>query len=852
MGSSRPRLFVLHAAGRADIGVPPRPEYTERAGEILTRLERAAPVERRRLLLLQDMQQDAGEVAPLASLIRQLDLTDNPELHLVVMSTVHREVTQIAQQVVRGVQDFPDLYGAAVTSAEVVVGDSLEERDVQPVVRRHLAKQVPTSYDRAVVTWGSGSTQLLFNGLDALVASGIPWSMVEVSPYREAKVRTYDPTGGLPVDPLVPLLRRWRCHDLLQELVQEGLVQVTPQQAGQLEQEATWWGQGYVEPTVERLLAVMAAALIRRDGSSGFAVRAYVERRYQQLLQVDQARLSESESLVDLLARFRYRPNGSPRTLGEQLGKIRDSRRHDVARSQQTESGRWLLSQRVELLNKFGAKSSHERQGPPTQYLDALREELAEVTAAMKTDFIGPFDQLPLVPADRVWYVSLLGEKPRLEVLEQVADAALDPGKYAQLDPLVRRYLGVGDNEPIPLGFLLLGTQSASVDRAVELRHRLAAQFTAAGTDRFTVAADVVVDRDAAGQPVDFSEQAAYDLLSRHLGEDTAAIVLVPTGWKPHVLSTMIAAQRIAAERGTPLYLRQLVNRRRDVVSASLHRLPMRFGTDVAIVTAALHALDVGELDTAARLLDTTSDGNRFDRGRSLADRVAALSHVLRCDLAQLSMWPQGMGGPETDRLALTLGLLPDRVAFWVTLSQHTNDVVTHSRSVIGACASIEQSVKKFVLKVLRNKGLEKTYRDQARREFTDLFDVRNQLPISHGTRLPGKGTVDDLVQRQTGRRFHTTVDLLLGMEEKAQEVVKRIQADAVHAGHLHIDAAILPHQRRPVAEVTLAVQYRQLRAEVQRMQEQVRQHYSQVRQQEPEHRPAVPVRVLPGQDQTE
>jgi len=92
-----------------------------------------------------------------------------------------------------------------------------------------------------------------------------------------------------------------------------------------------------------------------------------------------------------------------------------------------------------------------------------------------------------------------------------------------------------------------------------------------------------------------FNTDAAYTLLHEHFQRvrtEVGALVLVPTGPKPLVLPLLMAAFRLAAQHGIPLFLRQLA-------SGAMPLLPAHFGTDSQLLGLARPALDIPELDVA-------------------------------------------------------------------------------------------------------------------------------------------------------------------------------------------------------------------------------------------------------------
>lgn len=785
MNESVGTLYLLCAAGHADLGIGSKDAEGRRA--LIDRLERTTdPQEIARILRLRLPEQNSGEEAPLASGLKAVSADPNQKVCLVIGCT--DVVADIAGAIKHGLTQLPDVYGRQIDQVSVAYAASLEEAHVIQAYQTELKRLGATSDNRAVLLWGSGSTQLILGATEATTGLGIPWALALVAPDEPGRMITFDPTAGLPIDPLVPLLRRWRYHDLLWQLVDKGIIHVDPDQQKILQAEAEQWGHAYVEPNAARLRTVMAAALMRGDASGGFAVRAYVEQRYTELYEQDGSPVHLLKWADERQARKGKARRGKGRKarngeegstfLGLRLKAVREITANDgeqLVAAKTARSGRWLTSHVVDQLNEMGKRSSHELRPPTPEMLQALQAELTECG-----DLPGPVDSesltqaklhpLTLLPARTVWYLSILGDsKPgHKHVIEQIAEATADQGLHARIDVPVRTYLGLREDEAMPMALLILGTQSGTIDAASGLANRLNRP------DRPAIAAMIPDGEGSAPHAVPhpnprptrrpgqtITPQQAKELLRGHLSEDAGALVVIPTGPKPHVLPLLTAAQQIAAERGIPLFLRQLVTRNQQVEDAGTHRLPMRFGTDLGVLSAALHALEIAELDTAARLLGVTS------AGQDLAARAAALSAALRCELVpDAAAWPAEVtAGLTPDKL--TLGLLADRIEVWAKLPHLNDDLATQSRALIGACATADSSVK-AAAKVMSQS--EADLMSEMKTLLRPMRTVRNKLPVTHGTRLTEHDGLDTLVARQTKREFHNVPDLLAAMVRRARD----------------------------------------------------------------------------------
>lgn len=736
MVADAPVHYLIHTPGCADLGVEPRSPDQEC---LLYSLATATDPERiTALLRLRLPEQKAGTEAPIAAALDLTSQEETPPNTCLVMVAVGN-VRKIAQAIERALALAPSAYGSAFAEIAIVSAEYLTEKEVANAVREFLGKRVRPGLDRVTMTWGSGSTQVAFGALDAIIEHGAPWALIATHPTTAARHAVFDPVTDLPVDPLVPLLRRWRYYDLVARLARGGLIRVTESQHRVIRYEAEQLGRAYLEPTAAGLRTIMAAALMRNDASSGFAVRAYVEARYQEL-RADRGNVDR-----DLLEWAASKVHSGYPTLGHLIRLIcEETTDPDIVASKSSPSGLFLLSGVVKELNKMGRNSAHELRPTDEANLKELRSHLAALDQSeADTAEAAGLSPLSLVPGRRVWYVAILplpSDKGD-PIIQQVVTAASDPHVAASVDSPVRSYLGVPEGQLLPLGILIFGTS-----RTAEAARELAADLRSTNRPSTSV---VIDDSFVEGSAREHRGDWMRRTLHAHLSDDAAAVVLIPSGPKEHVLSLLHAAQRVAATRGIPLYLRQLVDKQQSVIGAGMHRMPLRFGADLALLTAALHALDCGELDTAGRLLSAAGTGQR------LSAKVMSLSHALRCDRSRLREWPaEVVVGCHEDEL--TKPMIAERIEVWASLPYLSSDVATQMRAIVGACASIEVSTKRHE-------------RHQLRKEtFPELYAVRDCLPITHGGVLPAGG-VASLVRDASNRGFHTAGELLTGMAERAR-----------------------------------------------------------------------------------
>lgn len=760
------RWWLLHGVGAADVGVSSDRDNTDQARyqerrRALHEITDPALLRDRLVRLCWDGPV-TGQLSPLAGATHALPTSDPVRLVLVATPTTR----SLADALVAALNRVPDAFGPtlAVTVAQVegtAASGGLVEDEVTTALAPHLRDA--DEDDRVLITWGSGSTQVAFGSVEAAIRARLRWLFVNVgSPSPAERYVLLNPSDGLD-DPLVPLLLRWRYHDLLADLIREGRVTVPDELQQAVLTGREHWQEAYLRPTADNLHRLMADALMRGDATSGFAVRAYIPLQYRQL------RDREDPPPLDLIA-WAERKRGR-RPLGKLLGLIRrEEIDQEVHRAKNTASGQWLLGDTVEILNEAGKEASHELTPPPA----ALRRSLREHLATVPTDQPLMPDPVQLLPAMDAWYVTIVGKgsildhPPRLHPLQLVAKAATewkaaDPDPAAckavedRADPEVARYLGVQNPTEVDRHYLILGTSQGSEHDAVELARRVNAFCTAD-----VAMVDIVPDPAAA--PL-FDTAAAYALLRGHFQRvrtDVGAMVLVPTGPKPHVLALFMAALRLAAQEGIPLFLRQLI-------SGPMHLLPVRFGADHLLLGLARHALNILELNVAVRLLHSCS------AGRDLALRTDQLRNAWRCDNPYDSEhWP-GVFPSSWSRRNRATGLVCQRVQTWADLAGAYREPAHGMRAVMGACAVLERSIRTAqppqgdekeqgddAWASFQQQTRQRAHGDNHARVLRTLFQVRNKLPISHGAGDVEK--LDVLIGRELGSSSPVGAAELLGL----------------------------------------------------------------------------------------
>ncbi|MFF0097749.1 hypothetical protein ACFYO8_00315 [Micromonospora sp. NPDC005257] len=558
--------------------------------------------------------------SPLLGTLAVLDNT--PDLTVVVLGTDQRQphcldTLPIAEAIAaiinkRAAED--DAYPFR-TAAALAVPD-LQEESVVTALTAHLGES--TSYEQALMTWGSGSTTMAMGALTALSQAGVPWQLVLTN--NPAGASVVDPLDQLDVDPVVGVFVRWRMYDSLADLARQEppTVQLTDAQHDLIDRAAQRRRAGLEARDCASLRAVLADAVVRRDGTASLAVRRYVTSRYEELLALDKADHPWAE---DLLRKYE-KPNGGP-PLGAKLRKITHNHHDDpmVCASIDLQSYRWLFGPVVTSLQNIG-KGSHNLR-PPAGCDSKI---LGEYLSRYKTDETGWADvglpEPPVTPADTVLAVwpagiqrrsgSIEGERRSIVAGETVGQQL----SQHDLPEAVSRHVGL---DKMQIRALILGVDDGhgSRDLAEADAHRIrTSTHEATGEPRGEAWIEWT---DLAGAESTTIERAIDARLTR----ETAALLLIPTGSKSVVLALLGAMRRLGARRGVPLFVRQ--NAKSGSPGAyEVHQWPALTGGDLPLLIAARRALQSLELDVAWRLLAASAiDRTVIEKARQLADAFA-------------------------------------------------------------------------------------------------------------------------------------------------------------------------------------------------------------------------------------
>lgn len=521
----------------------------------------------------------------------------------------------------------------------------LEERTVlAELIERHRDPR-PGVTDRMAIAWGSGATSTPFSAISAAVRLRLPWSLLDYTSRELSAAVEVDPLAAVDQSlPLaVPYLIRLR---LFHELARaaglgtdaERQVRLTEEQERAVSAMVDLVDRGYRADDPESLRQVAWEALVRWDGTAGFALRRYVIARYHAMC----AHLGVAP--VETAEEIRKRGNGA--FIVPILGKLRELA---VARAKEDPTHRpdaWLASDSVEVINRFGS-AAHDLKRPSPDEAEQIARWLVQ------------WDGLSTAEAD---VVTRFGVRPSTgpgSGLLAVWPVGRDDGDGRPSVPLhlvqrgpgeaVEQFLGSGG---FPLHALLLAT-AKSHPAADRQREQLVP------SDARDVTASVqLVGPDFLDLALVRSQIRVYlsEILAQH-GEALGALLLVPTGPKAVVLAALQELFRISAERAIPLFVRDLAV---DATSplGGLHLWPAAIGHDGPLLTAALGALDRLELDAAARLLAGTT------RAADLAVECQALARAFTGRDEDWSAWRRPAAAPPAEdwvvqgRLAQRLDLI--------------------------------------------------------------------------------------------------------------------------------------------------------------------------------------------------
>jgi hypothetical protein len=597
--------LLVHAVGESDLHLSAKPPRGDakgdweaarcvRVGDRLAQLASLLPqdgrpagelVELTRLLTEGGWDDDAESTdATVGPLFAALDATEG-EVDVVLVGTKQKpagplDTWRIANRLAEALDA-----GAArrIVRTHVVTIRGLAETPVAEGLGKYLrGRDVrPGDGTTALVTWGSGSTSLAMGCLTALSQAGIAWRLV-VGSEADAGATVVDPLDHLGVDPVAALLVRWRMFGVLESLAGQDrpTVRLSPDQRDLVRRSAQRSRDGLVNQDTAGLRAVVADAVVRRDGTAGLAVRRYIEAHYRELLEKDRVKAPEAKDLLKWIA-AKY---PKKKTLGARIGQIRKS-----GIDKTSPSARWLLGPDACALNTIG-KASHELRPPEVEVAARVGKHLQKQDQEHGVDESGWAENglpvPPVVPTHTVLAVWGLGNSPKKgqpSVADQLAGEVPVP---------VQKHFA-GETAPVGLRALVFGTvgEGGSLGQAQADVGRL-------NQSGLTRAWAQGVDRN------DISVDQLEEQIEARLVPEVGALLLVPTGLKPLTLRLVRAMRRIGAHHGLPLFVREMDGPGRSESAApGVHLWPALTGGDLALLEAAREALEGLELDVAWRLL---------------------------------------------------------------------------------------------------------------------------------------------------------------------------------------------------------------------------------------------------------
>lgn len=676
---ARMRLLV-HVAGEADFFLNSQDHsssVSERADQarsrrseieaLLDRPEGAGVV--RRMLTNEAPQAGSASIPGTSPVLGALDtLATTPDLTVLIIGTSQRPpgpldtlpIARTLAEVLTGIHRADESYPVQAVTVLPVAG--LAETLVVDALTEYLGEA--PQYEQALVTWGSGATTLTLGALTALSRAGLPWQLVLTSDQKDYPV--VDPLEQLDIDPVAGVFIRWRMFAALDQLDRTGQLAVPLRDAQRdlVRQAAKRCRDGFGAQDCASVRAVLADAVVRRDGTASLAVRRYITSRYEELLCEDQKHHPEAEDLL-----LKYERSGGGRSIGRKLGKIQKSAREGKIRRPLTEisSYRWLFSDQVAALQSIG-KGSHTLREPAPEQAKLIGEYLsryAEESGWRPLDLPEP----PVTPADTTLVVWPAGTALRPEVRsvgEQVADG---------LPTAITDFLGV---EQARVRAVIFGVDDGAgsrerADQDVALIHGLPGKSARSGNGEAWVELTGPIPDPA----------AIEEAIKRRLTRETGALLLVPTGRKPIVLALLRAMRRIGARHGLPLFVRQNAIPESGNVYDAVHLWPALIGGDRPLLNAAKGALRALELDVAWRLLAASGIGPTVTNlARQLADTFAS------------RRLPAGsFGRPGIDEGSWTTNLITQRLEMVEAALAYATDPADHIRLLVLAADAMEASI---------------------------------------------------------------------------------------------------------------------------------------------------------------
>lgn len=618
--------------------------------------------------------------------------------------------------------------------ATALLVPGLDEEAVVKALSRHLGDS--PQYRQVLVTWGSGSTAMAMGALTALSVAGLTWRLVRTSGSDLYDI--VDPLDNLDADPIASVFIRWRMFAALEDAVRENppTVRLTDTQRELVRQAAARHRAGLEARDNASLRALVADAVVRRDGTASLTVRRYVTSQYEELLATDQA---THPWAVDLLRKYEYSKDGRPLTLGQKLCKIEKDTCADSL-----PSCKWLFGREVKSLLAIG-NGSHTLQIPDSGHAKIIGEHLSGFNIDGTGWRESGLPEPPIAPADVALVVWLAGITN-----SEVGTVGEQLNRHG-LPAEVQNYLDV---EKAWIRAVIFGVEGEGGSRhyaAADAERIRAVTHGSAGESK-SEAWDVPMEL----VPVD---QTAVEMaIEKRITRDTAALLFIPTGSKPALLAMLRAMRRIGARHGLPLFVRQTANPSEPGVY-SVHLWPGLTGGDLPLLKAAQKALSALELDVAWRLLAASAiDPEITQKGRWLATAFASRQPL------RATQWPQPDLAPTADLDGRTTGMIVQRLALVYESLTCAMTSADRIRLLVLAADVVEASIaatQKRGRPGAKYGEYRKRWDDLARRCDTPmagparillmLNGARDAAPITHGTLIDPDELVADVASRLDG-----------------------------------------------------------------------------------------------------
>ncbi|MFV2088367.1 hypothetical protein [Micromonospora sp. LOL_021] len=797
--------LLVHVTGEADLLLRsdgPTPK-TVRAGRVRDRCRQlaataagpAGPSAARRLLTDGTWEDDHPRTAAPSPLLGALTrLTETPDLDVMLIGTRQQPpddldtapIAQTLAEVLRA-RSSEDTTIHAIATATI---EGLAEVDVIRTVVAHLDRS--PRYTEAVVTWGSGSTTLAMGVLTALSQAGIPWRLIVTSGRTPYEI--VDPLGRLDRDPVAGVLVRWRMFQALADLARADppMVKLTDDGHDLVRQAAERHDRGFAAHDTASLRAVLADAVVRRDGTASLAVRRYVVSRYEELLELDRTDRPWAE---DLLRKYE-RPNGGP-SLGRKLGLIA-RRHHDpvVSASVGLPSYRWLYGSEVDSLQNIG-RGSHNLRPPTARDAAFIGEYLTQYAVDGSGWSDAGLPEPPVAPADTVLAVWPAGIRPGSAANDTVGCQLRDG-----IPPAVLEFLGTQETRLRAVIFAV-DDGEGSLDAATadaELITKITHNVTGAASDESWVEPIT---------PDDIDETAVERAIEARLTRETGALLLIPTGRKPVVLALIRAMRLVGARHGIPLFVRENATPANRSGYRNVHLWPAVTGGDLPLLIAAERALRSLELDVAWRLLAASAIGEDVtDRARLLADAFASRQPP---DGSSDTSWTTGL---VVQRLELVRAALVDATT-----------PAAHIRLLVLAADALEASIAatnpgdhrgttygKFRIGLKDN---EIAGQDMARAWSAHILlllnRARDRAPITHGTETTADAVITEAADDHARKHQLSTADAALLPRALHDLLHESVAAAAARRdmGEPDQKDSLLQRHRQIIAEVSDAIHRR-------------------------------------------